>query len=258
MPPARPTKDSLMTIQLRRDKEIYATDGGWFQARWHFTFDRYHDPGQMGVGALRVFNDDRLQPGAVWPMHPHSDIESCTYVVEGVFAHEDSLGNDGRLEPGAAQVMRFSSRGALHSERNGSPTEPMRFLQFWILPSDPALESSVQQRQYTTKDRTGRLLQIMGPAGEDGLDLAQDARVLVARLPQGSRVTHDLGQGRGGYLYVLDGELEAAGDRLGGGDAAKLAGPEALELAGVNEAELILIDVPLRFQPVGVWAQRSR
>jgi redox-sensitive bicupin YhaK (pirin superfamily) len=247
-----------MTIQLRRDKEIYATDGGWFQARWHFTFDRYHDPGQMGVGALRVFNDDRLQPGAVWPMHPHSDIESCTYVVEGVFAHEDSLGNDGRLEPGAAQVMRFSSRGALHSERNGSPTEPMRFLQFWILPSDPALESSVQQRQYTTKDRTGRLLQIMGPAGEDGLDLAQDARVLVARLPQGSRVTHDLGQGRGGYLYVLDGELEAAGDRLGGGDAAKLAGPEALELAGVSEAELILIDVPLRFQPVGVWAQRSR
>jgi redox-sensitive bicupin YhaK (pirin superfamily) len=128
-----------------------------------------------------------------------------------------------------AQVMRFSSRGALHSERNGSPTEPMRFLQFWILPSDPALESAVQQRQYTVEDRTGRLLQIMGPAGTDGLDLAQNARVLVGRLPQGDQVRHDLGEGRGGYLYVLDGELEAAGDKLGGGDAAKLAGPEPLE-----------------------------
>ena len=117
-----------MTVEIRRDKEIYGTDGGWFQARWHFSFDHYYDPRQMGVGALRVFNDDRLQPGAVWPMHPHADIESCTYVVEGLFAHEDSLGNDGRLEPGAAQVMRFSSAGALHSERNGSATEPMRLV----------------------------------------------------------------------------------------------------------------------------------
>jgi Quercetinase C-terminal cupin domain len=108
----------------------------------------------------------------------------------------------------------------------------------------------------SAEGRTGRLLQIMGPAGEDGLGLAQDARVLVARLPQGSRVRHEVGEGRGGYLYVLDGELEAAGEQLGGGDAAKLAGPEALELAGVNDAELILIDVPLRFQPVGVGTGR--
>ena len=244
-----------MTVELRRDKEIYATDGGWFQARWHFSFDHYHDPQQMGVGALRVFNDDRLQPGAVWPMHAHRDIESCTYVVEGTFAHEDSLGNDGRLAPGAAQVMRFSSRGALHSERNGSQTEPMRFLQFWILPSQEGLDSSVQQRQYTEADRTGRLLQIMGPAGEDGLDLAQDARVLVARLDGGDRERHRLGEGRGGYLYVLDGQLGLGEERLGGGDAAKLAGPEELELTGVDDAELILIEVPLRFQPVGVWAR---
>jgi quercetin 2,3-dioxygenase len=208
----------------------------------------------MSVGALRVFNDDHLQPGAVWPMHPHRDIESCTYVAEGLFAHEDSLGNGGLLEAGAAQVMRFSSRGALHSERNGSRTEPMRFIQFWILPSDPELESSVQQRQYTAEDRTGRLLQIMGPAGEDGLDLAQDARVFVARLPQGSRARHEVGEGRGGYLYVIDGELEVLGDRLGPGDAAKVSGPEAVDLGGTG-GELILIDVPLQFRPVGVWAR---
>jgi quercetin 2,3-dioxygenase len=243
-----------VTVQVRRDKEIYAADGGWFQARWHFTFDQYYDPQQMGVGALRVFNDDRLQPGAVWPMHPHQDIESCTYVVQGLFAHEDSLGNDGLLEAGAAQVMRFSSGGALHSERNGSPAEPMRFIQFWILPSDPELESSVQQRQYTMEDRMGRLLQIMGPAGEDGLDLAQDARVLVARLGPGEQAGHELGEGRGGYLYVLDGELRLGDERLAGGDAAKLAGPEELEVTGDGDAELILIEVPLQFRPIGGWA----
>jgi len=80
-----------MTVEIRRDKEIYGTDGGWFQARWHFSFDHYYDPRQMGVGALRVFNDDRLQPGAVWPMHPHADIESCTLSVSGVARQWDLL-----------------------------------------------------------------------------------------------------------------------------------------------------------------------
>jgi redox-sensitive bicupin YhaK (pirin superfamily) len=150
--------------------------------------------------------------------------------------------------------MRFSSAGALHSERNGSETEGMRFLQFWILPSQQGLENSVQQRQYSQADRQGRLLPIMGPAGEDGLDLAQDARVLVGRLGAGDQARHELGEGRGGYLYVLDGELRLGDERLGGGDAAKLAGPEELEVTGVEDAELILIEVPLQFRPIGVWA----
>lgn len=243
-----------MTVEIRRDKEIFAADGGWFRARWHFSFDHYRDPAQMGVGALRVFNDDRLQPGAVWPLHPHRDIESCTYVVAGLFAHEDSLGNDGQLEPGGAQVMRFSSRGALHSERNGSETEGMRFLQFWILPSQEGLENSVQQRQCTEADRRGRLLQIMGPVGEDGLDLAQDARVSVSRLTGGDHANYAIAAGRGGYLYVLDGDLQLGQEALAGGDAAKLAGPEDLVLTAAGDAELILIDVPLQFRAIGVWA----
>jgi quercetin 2,3-dioxygenase len=244
-----------MAVELRQHDEIYATDGGWFKARWHLSFDHYHDPAWTNVGALRVFNDDRLEPGAVWPMHPHRDIESCTYVVEGLFEHADSLGNDGTLRPGAAQVMRFSGAGALHSERNGSATEPMRFLQFWILPSDRGIESSVQQRQYTVEDRSGRLLQIMGPAGEDGLDLAQDARVLVARLTAGDQASHELAEGRSGYLYLIEGAVEATGNKLTTGDAAKLTGPETVELTTDATAELILIDVPTTFERVGVWAR---
>ena len=243
-----------MSMQVRRDSEIYAADGGWFQARWHFSFDRYRDPEQMGVGALRVFNDDRLQPGAVWPMHPHRDIESCTYVVEGLFSHADSLDNGGVLEPGAAQIMRFSHAGAEHSERNGSETEGMRFIQFWLLPSDDGLESSVQQRQYTEADRTDRLLQIMGPAGEEGLDLAQDARVLVSRLLGGNAVSHAVAEGRGLYLYVIDGAVALGDDKLGTGGAAKVHGPGQLEVTAVDDSELILVEAPLEFRRVGVWA----
>ena len=202
-------------VIIREADTIWREQGGWFDARWHFSFDRYRDPEQMGVGALRVFNDDRIVAGAEWPLHPHRDIESLTYVVEGHFLHADSLGNNGHLEPGAAQVMTFSHRGDLHSEKNGSPDERMRFIQFWILPSVRGLETRVQQRQYRLEDRTDRWLQIMGPAGTDGLDLAQDARALVAHLTERGKLEHTFGPGRGGYLYVIDGRLSLDGDSLG-------------------------------------------
>jgi redox-sensitive bicupin YhaK (pirin superfamily) len=241
---------------VRNADSIYEAEGGWFNARWHFSFDRYRDPEQMGVGALRVFNDDRIIAGAEWPMHPHGDIESLTYVVEGHFLHADSLGNNGSLEAGAAQVMTFSTRGDEHSERNGSQTEGMRFIQFWIFPSEEGLETRVQQRQFTLEDRTNRWLQIMGPKGEEGLDLAQDARALVACLDEGE-LAHTFEAGRGGYLYVINGRVSMAGAALRSGDAVKVEGPEECRLIADPGAELILVDVPLQFRPVGVWAGRT-
>ena len=242
------------TVTIREADTIWHEQGGWFDARWHFSFDRYRDPDNDGVGALRVFNDDTIVAGAEWPLHPHQDIESNTYVVSGHFLHADSLGNNGRLESGAAQVMSFSHDGDLHSEKNGSADGPMRFIQFWILPSVRGLQTSVQQAQFTLEDRTDRWLQIMGPAGADGLDLAQDARALVSHLTDGGRLEHIFGPGRGGYLYVINGRVAVNGDPLRTGDAAKVTGEAQLELATDTGVELILIDVPLQFEPVGVWA----
>ena len=241
-------------VTFRDADTIWHEQGGWFDARWHFSFDRYRDPEQMGVGALRVFNDDRIIAGAEWPMHPHRDIESLTYVVEGHFLHADSLGNNGRLEPGAAQAMTFSNHGDQHSEKNGSAQEPMRFIQFWILPSERGLETRVQQQQHGLEDRTDRWLQIMGPPGTEGLDLAQDARALVAHLTDRGHLEHSFDGGRGGYLYVIDGRVSVNGEPLRTGDAAKVTGTAELTLSTEVGAELILIDVPLEFRPVGVWA----
>lgn len=248
---------SSNTVEIREAQTIWHEAGGWFDARWHFSFDRYRDPMRLGVGALRVFNDDRIIAGAEWPLHPHQDIESLTYVVEGHFLHADSLGNDGRLEPGAAQVMTFSHRGDLHSEKNGSSDEPLRFIQFWILPSTRGLETRVQQRQYTLDDRTDRWLQIMGPAGTDGLDLAQHARALVAHLTQRGQLQHSFEPGRGGYVYLIDGRVQVDDQELRTGDAAIVTGAAELTLRTDVAAELILIDVPLEFERVGVWAGES-
>jgi quercetin 2,3-dioxygenase len=241
--------------EIRRDADIHREDGGWFQARWHFSFDRYRDPANDGIGPLRVFNDDRLAPGAVWPMHPHADVEGLTYVLEGTFEHADSLGNGGQLQPGAIQRMTLGS-GALHSERNGSQTEPMRFLQFWILPDTPSLEPSLEQRQFTQDDRHNRLLQVVGK-GSQTVAVHQDASVWVAGLDPGTSVAHDFGDGRAGYLYLIEGSARLGGaDALATGDAVKLFGPEEFALTATASVELILIEVPASYTPVGVWAGR--
>ena len=243
-------------LKIRRDRDIYSTDGGWFHARWHFSFDKYRDPENDGFGAMRVFNDDRLIPGAVWPLHPHRDVEGLTYVVDGLFGHQDNVGGPfGPLPAGSVQRMTLGS-GALHSELNASKTQPMRFIQIWILPSQASLPPGVEQRIFTTADRTNRLLKVIGPQGGDVVKVHQDASVLVSRLEPGVEVGHQIGHGRGVYAYVIDGTMAIDGHDLSTGDAVKVTDQEALTLRATAASELILVDVPMRFEPVGLWAGR--
>jgi hypothetical protein len=193
-------------------------------------------------------------PGAVWPLHPHRDIEGITYVVEGTFRHEASAGNGGILLPGAIQRATLG-RGMWHSEQNGSATEPLRFLQFWILPDTADLEPSVEQRQLGVADRLNRLVRVVGPDGGDVVKVHQDASVHVARLEPGIGVEHRVADGRAAYIYLIDGEATLGGRPLRAGDAAVVADEPVVLAGGESAAELILVDVPLRWTPVGVWAR---
>jgi redox-sensitive bicupin YhaK (pirin superfamily) len=235
-----------VTVRVRPARTIYAIDGGWFNARWHFSFDRYDDPNNMGIGTLRVFNHDTLVPGAAWPMHPHRDIEGITYVVSGEFEHADSLGNDGVLEPGGVQRMRLGS-GAEHSERNHTRTKPMEFIQMWILPSQRGLAPSIEQRQYTVADRTDKLLRFLKPEGSEGegITVAQNVSMYVTTLSAAKTVEHVFDTGRGGYLYVISGAVRADDESLMKGDAAYVVDAGTLRLAASETSELLLIDTPL-------------
>ena len=177
------TLRALAPVLVRRDSEIASADGGWFKARWHFSFDRYYDRANMGIGKLRVFNHDTLAPGAIWPMHPHQDIEGITYVVAGTFRHADSAGNGGVFDAGAVQRLTLGS-GLMHSEQNASETEPVQFIQMWILPDRRGLLPSLDQRQFTAEDRHNRLLQVLRPEGTEGEGptVHQDASVYVSQL----------------------------------------------------------------------------
>jgi redox-sensitive bicupin YhaK (pirin superfamily) len=246
-------------IQVRPSKTIYHADGGWFAANWHFSFDRYYDPDNMGWGLLRVFNDDRLMPGAAWPMHPHRDIEGITYVAEGMFEHADSRGNGGVLPPGSVQRATLGS-GMMHSERNHSKTEPMRFVQLWIMPARRGLEPSIEQRTFTEAERRNRLRPVLVPApgyggpkappADGAVPVHQDAAVYAGLLDPNATVTHQLRPGFLGYFFVVHGSAQVAGKPAQGGlvdegGAARIA--DELELTitgGPRGAEVLLVEVP--------------
>ena len=257
-------------ITIRRDADIHDISGGWFRARWHFSFDTYQDPENDSFGAMRVFNDDRLIPGAIWPLHPHRDVEGLTYVVEGLFRHEDNVGGaPGPLPAGSVQRMTLGA-GAWHSEQNASPTEPMRFIQIWILPDEAGLAPGVEQRVFTKEHRANRLLRVIAPesaateaserAGDDDapppVSVHQEASVYVASLEPGIQVVHPLDEGRGAYVYLIDGEATFDGAAVATGDAAKVTDQSEIRIDATAPSELILVDVPLEFEAVGIWAGR--
>ncbi len=229
-------------IQVRRRQEIYHKEGGWFAANWHFSFDEYYDPQNMGFGTLRVFNDDTLVPGAVWPMHPHRDIEGLTYVVEGTFEHSDSLGNGGVLPAGSVQRLTLGS-GALHSEMNHSQTEPMRFIQMWIIPRERGLPPSLEQKVFTRDDRTNVLLPVITPDGSSGVSVHQEARLFVSRLEAGRSLEHEFAPGFGAYFFLVEGEISLNGERLAAGDAARIRDEGRLRIEARETAELTMVEV---------------
>ena len=239
-----------MTVVLRPRASLYHAEGGWFSANWHFSFDQYWDDANMGLGDLRVFNDDRLVPGAAWPMHPHRDIEGITYVAEGTFEHADSRGNGGILPPGSVQRATLGS-GMQHSERNGSTTEPMRFIQMWIMPSRRGLEPSIEQREFSAESRRNQMKPVLVPApgfggddapkADDAVTVHQDAAVYVTRLDAKKKVRQQFRPGFGGYLFVVHGTLVRP--ELDEGGAAKILNEPAIDLeAGPQGAEVLLVE----------------
>ncbi len=229
--------------------EIYQESGhienGTFHGRWHFSFGDNYDAEHMGFGTLRVFNDDTLSPGATWPLHPHRQNEVVTYCAAGEFRHADENGVGGILSQGGVQHTTVG-RGMWHSEINNLPDEPMRFIQMWFLPRVPDLEPAVQQKQFELDDRAGRWLPLVSNNDPRALPINADAAVYASYLKPGQRLTLIVDEGRGAYLYVLEGgPVHFDGHELPALGAAMLEGREELALATDDEVELLLVEVPL-------------
>src|SRR3989441_13076916 len=240
-------------ITIRKPEDIYLASGviddGTFLGRWHFSFGEHYDAENMGFGTLRVFNDDTLSPGAVWPLHPHREIEVVTYCADGEFRHADEHGVGGVLKKGWVQHTTVG-RGVWHSEINNRKDAPMRFVQMWFLPSAPGLAPSVEQRAVEKADRTNRLLPLVSNEDRDGLTILSDARVFSSFLEAGKKISHPLEEHRGAYLYVLSGgPVRVNGATVLPLGAATLSDAPELSVRSDADAELLLADVLLVEEP---------
>ncbi len=235
-------------IQVIKSEERHHENYGWLDTRWHFSFSDYYDPANQRWGALRVFNDDVIQPGQGFGMHPHRDMEIITYLLEGALEHKDSLGNRGVILPGEVQVMS-AGKGIVHSEYNRSSERPLHLLQLWIFPRKKNLTPRWEQRQFTEAERSGRLLPVVSDGALPGtLKIDQDAAIYLSRLAAGQQVTQETRPGRKEYLFVISGGISLNGRReeqsLAAGDQARLDGETHIEIQGNKDAEFIYLDLP--------------
>jgi hypothetical protein len=239
----------MATLHIRDPKTIYQAEGeiqgGAFHGRWHFSFDDYYDPENMRFGTLRVFNDDTLSPGSVWPLHPHKDNEVVTYCAEGEFRHADERGEGGVLKKGWVQHTTVG-RGMMHAEINNLPDRPMRFIQMWFIPRERGLAPSVEQKAVERAERTNRLLLLVSDKNPGALPLMSDAEVLSCFLQKGHTVRHQVRAARGAYLYALEGgPVRVNGRGVPALGAVKAEGEIELEIIADGDAELLLVDASL-------------
>jgi hypothetical protein len=228
---------------LRRASERGLADHGWLKSFHTFSFADYHDPRHMGFRALRVINEDRVQPGRGFGAHSHRDMEIISYVLEGELEHRDSIGTGSVIRPGEVQRMS-AGRGVTHSERNASKSELVHFLQIWIVPDEAGHPPSYEQKAFPAAERQGRLRLVASPDGADGsVTLHQDARLYAALLAAGESVTHGLAPGRHAWVHVARGAVALGGERLEAGDAAAIDDAGAIEIAGTSGAEVLLFDL---------------
>jgi len=232
-------------ITLRKADERGHADHGWLDTHHTFSFAGYQDPNHMGFRALRVINEDRVQPGQGFGKHGHRDMEILSIVLSGELAHEDSLGNGSVIRPGDVQRMS-AGKGILHSEFNHSQTEGVHFLQIWIQPEANGIEPGYEQTHVPRDERLNRLRLVASRDGRDGsLTVHQDASVYASVLEPGKELSYELPAGRHAWVQVARGEVTLNGETLRAGDGASTSDPGALKLAADAEgAELLLFDLP--------------
>jgi redox-sensitive bicupin YhaK (pirin superfamily) len=231
-------------MELRQAADRGHAQHGWLNSHHTFSFADYYDRDHMGWGALRVINDDTVQPGQGFGAHGHRDMEIISYVLEGALEPKASMGSGSVIRPGDVQLMSAGT-GVRHSEFNHSATEPVHFLQIWIMPKFSGIRPSYQEKRFTPAEKRGRLRLMASPDGDDdSLTIAQDARFYAGLLDGPERVLHHVEPQRYIYVHLARGALTVNGQAMQAGDGLKITGESLLELADGQQAEVLLFDVP--------------
>jgi len=232
-------------IVVRPAAERGTDNLGWLDSRHTFSFGDYYDSKHMGFGPLRVINEDRVRPGAGFETHGHRDMEIISYVLEGALEHKDSIGTGSVIRPGDVQIMSAGT-GIRHSEFNHSKTEPVHFLQIWVLPDREGLRPRYDQKTFPQSEKRGQLRLVGSPDGRDGsIVIHQDVKIYDALLSTGETVKQELKLGRKSWVQVVHGSVEVNGKSAGAGDGAALEDEASLTIKSSEDgSEILLFDLP--------------
>lgn len=241
--------DLHMKTILHRAESRGRGEYGWLSTRYSFSFAEWHDMSRMGFGALRVLNDDRVAPNSGFPEHRHQDMEIITIVSSGAVMHEDNMGNRREVRAGEVQVMSAGT-GVTHSEYNRSPSETLELFQLWITPDYTGHPPRYAERTFPGTENSFRLLVSGDPRLKDRADgplyINQRASVYHGDFYEHFEGTHQFEDGtRGAYVFMIDGSAMVAGETLERRDAIGIFGTTAFPYEILDEASLLLIDVPL-------------
>lgn len=230
-------------LTLRKASERGAADHGWLKSFHTFSFAGYRNPREQGFSDLLVINDDRVAAAKGFGQHPHRDMEIFSYVLEGALEHKDTLGTGSVIRPGDVQLMS-AGRGVAHSEYNHSASEPVHFLQIWIVPDVSGATPRYQQEHFSAEQKRGRLQLIISPDGADGsLSVRQDARVYAGLFDGTETATLELAADRYAYVHVARGSVVLNGEHLGEGDGVRVRDEQRLQLSEGADAEVLVFDL---------------
>lgn len=230
-------------IKVRQASERGKANFGWLDSRHTFSFGHYYDPDFMGFGPLRVINEDRVTPGAGFGRHGHQDMEIISYVLDGALEHKDSIGTGSTIRPGEVQRMSAGT-GIEHSEFNASKTDPVHFLQIWIVPETQGIDPGYEQKSFDSSQRRGVLKLVGSRDGRDGSVLIhQDVDLYAGLFGVGERAELALRDGRIGWVQVARGAVRINGTLVTAGDGVAIRSTPAIEVEGHEDAEVLVFDM---------------
>jgi redox-sensitive bicupin YhaK (pirin superfamily) len=230
-------------LTIRRSDQRGRANHGWLDSRHTFSFADYNDPAHMGFRSLRVINEDRVQPGKGFGTHPHRDMEIVSYVLEGALEHRDSMGTGSIIRPGDVQRMSAGT-GVTHSEYNASKSEPVHFLQIWLMPRERGGAPGYEQKAFADDTRRGRLRLVAAPDGrEASLTIHADAAIYAGSFDKGESAELPIGDSRYAWVQVTRGEVRVNGLDLKSGDGAALSSEAAVRIEGVADGEVLVFDL---------------
>ena len=234
--------EEFKMIERRPFEQLGGADHGWLKAKHHFSFADYYDPNKMGIGSLRVWNDDEIAPNTGFPAHPHANMEIITYVREGAITHQDSMGNKGRTAAGDVQIMSAGT-GVRHAEYN-LESELTKIFQIWIMPEQAGGQPAWGAKPFPKADRSGKFVALASGFAEDteALPIRTRARVLGATLKAGETTVYRIGAARHGYMVPSTGSVEVNGVKLKTRDGAAISGEEMLTVKALEDSEIVFVD----------------